>query len=195
MTFASCGTGFLLSLYIHVLWMCQIFTERWAFRIRGRCPSISASLFQASAVSALRWPPIIEPASLPAPWSCMARAEGSSCWSTSSPCFVGRWVDGSGCLWQMFRSRPDRIVLDTNQIRIAACTTLRCKKATCQHKFAKRCRQCASTVHKPKWMKIYRCGESNSRSLCCRSHRGWNEGRPPGNEGRHWSVPRQRWDL
>ena len=82
------------------------------------------------------------------------------------------WVDGSGCLWQMFRSRPDRIVLDTNQIRLAACTTLRCKKATCQHKFRKRCRQCASTVHKPKWMRIYRCGESNSRSLCCRSHRG-----------------------
>ena len=165
MNFASCGTDFFL--YIRVLWMCPIFTERWAFRIRGRFPSMSASLVQASAVSALRW-----------------AAYHRACFSTSPMVLHGSsrrvsvlkhvfsLVDGSGCLWQTFGSRPDRIVFDTNQIMLAACTTLRCKKATCQHKFGKRCRQCASTVHKPKWMKIYRCGESNSRSLCRVSHRG-----------------------
>ncbi len=49
----------------------------------------------------------------------------------------GFCVDGSGCLWQMFRSCLYRIVFDTNKIRFAG-TNFRCNKATCQHKFGKR---------------------------------------------------------
>ena len=64
------------------------------------------------------------------------------------PVFVGsmgRWVPGLSVAKCSEVARIG-LFLDTNQIRLAACTTLRCKKATCQHKFRKRCRQCASTV-------------------------------------------------